>query len=225
MADARLARHRNKRAPRPGQGEHLEIHHRSGKRRHGVGGGLEQDRVDDGLVLEGDLGDRRGQGEDEVEIGNRQEFGLPVRQPLRPRLPLTLRTMTIAAGVVGDPRDAAVVASLDMPAEDAKKKGKQHLRITRKYPRITKLRSSNFRSNPRKTRALCIAASCRSRSSHFISCYMAKYGLRTERESGTIFLRRGFRPRLCDSFLQDLLGLRGEFTGEGFLQDGLFQFG
>jgi hypothetical protein len=100
-----------------------------GKRRHGVGGGLEQDRVDDGLVLEGDLGDRRGQGEDEVEIGNRQEFGLPVRQPLRPRLPLTLRTMTIAAGVVGDPRDAAVVASLDMAAEDcrpARRDGAHH---------------------------------------------------------------------------------------------------
>jgi hypothetical protein len=42
-----------------------------GERRHGVGGCLEQDRVDDGLVLEGDLGDRRRHGEDDVEVGHR----------------------------------------------------------------------------------------------------------------------------------------------------------
>ena len=90
-----------------------------GERRHGVGGGLEQDRIDDGLVLEGDLGDRRGQGEDEVEIGNGQEFGLAVRHPLRPRLPLTLWTVTIATGVVGDPRDAAVVAASTCPPSAA----------------------------------------------------------------------------------------------------------
>ena len=88
-----------------------------GERRHGVGGGFEQDRIDDSLVLESDLSDRRGQGEYEVEIGNGQEFGLAVRHPLRPRLPLTLWTVTIATGVVGDPRDAAVVAGFDMAAE------------------------------------------------------------------------------------------------------------
>jgi hypothetical protein len=54
-------------------------------------------RIAYGLVLEGDLGDRRGQGEDEVEIRNGQEFGLAVRQPLHPRLTLTLRTVTFAA--------------------------------------------------------------------------------------------------------------------------------
>ena len=88
-----------------------------GERRHGVGGGLEQDCIDDSLILEGDLGDRRGQGEDDVEIGNGQEFGLAVRHPLRPRLSLALWTVTIATGVVGDPRDATGVAGFDMPAE------------------------------------------------------------------------------------------------------------
>src|SRR6202049_4933219 len=75
------------------------------------------DRIDDSLVLESDLSDRRGQGEYEVEIGNGQEFGLAVRHPLRPRLPLTPWTVTIATGVVVDPRDAAVVAGFDMAAE------------------------------------------------------------------------------------------------------------
>jgi len=55
----------------------------------------------------------------------------------------------------------------------ARKKGKQLLRITRKYPRMTKLRSSTFRSKPRKTRALCLAASCHSRSKSFL---ISRYG-------------------------------------------------
>ena len=88
-----------------------------GERRHRLGGGLEQDRIDDGLVLEGDGGDRRGQGEHDVEIGNRQQFGLAGGEPLRPRRALTLRAMAIAAGVVGDARRAAIVAGLDVTAE------------------------------------------------------------------------------------------------------------
>ena len=89
----------------------------SGERRHRFGRRLEQDRVDGGLVLEGDRRDRRGQREDDVEIGNRQKFGLARGEPLRPRRALTLRTMAVAAGVIGDPRHAAVVAGLDVTAE------------------------------------------------------------------------------------------------------------
>jgi hypothetical protein len=55
----------------------------------------------------------------------------------------------------------------------ARKKGKQLLRIIRKYPRMTKLRSSNFRSKRRKTRALCVATSCHSRSMSFL---ISRYG-------------------------------------------------
>ena len=50
-----------------------------GNRRHRLRRRREQDRVDVGLVLEGDGGDRRGHGEHDVEVGNRQEFSLPVR--------------------------------------------------------------------------------------------------------------------------------------------------
>jgi len=42
-----------------------------------LGCGTEQDRIDDGLVVEGDLGERCRQGEDEMEIGDGQQLGLP----------------------------------------------------------------------------------------------------------------------------------------------------
>ena len=58
-----------------------------GERRHRLGGGREQDRVDEGLVLERDRRDRRRQGEHDVEIGDRQQFGLARGKPLRPRGP------------------------------------------------------------------------------------------------------------------------------------------
>ena len=82
-----------------------------------LGRRLEQDAVDDGLVLEGDLGDRRRHGEDDVEVGHRQQLGLPVRQPLGTGQPLALRTVPVAAGVVGDADLPAVGALLDMAAQ------------------------------------------------------------------------------------------------------------
>jgi len=51
----------------------------------GFGGGLEQDVVDDGLVLQSDRGDGSRHGEDDVEIRNRQQFGASVVEPLQPR--------------------------------------------------------------------------------------------------------------------------------------------
>ena len=87
------------------------------KRRHRLSGGLEQDGIDDGLVLKGDRGDRRRQREDDVEIGNRQQVGFSRGEPRGSGWPLTLRTMPIPAGIIGDPRHAAVVASLDVAAE------------------------------------------------------------------------------------------------------------
>ena len=58
-----------------------------------------------------------GKCEHDVEIGNRQKFGLACGKPLRPRRALTLRAMAVAAGIVGDARHAAVVARLDVTAE------------------------------------------------------------------------------------------------------------
>jgi len=49
-----------------------------------LGGGLQQQVIDDHLVLIGDVGDRPRQGEDDVEIEPRARrgFGLVVGQPL-----------------------------------------------------------------------------------------------------------------------------------------------
>src|ERR1700722_6265987 len=88
-----------------------------GQNGHGLEGGLEQDRVDDGLVLEGNGPDGWGQREHDMEIGNRQQLGLPVGEPGLSRRRLTLWTMPIAAGVVGDAAGATIVACLDMAAE------------------------------------------------------------------------------------------------------------
>ena len=88
-----------------------------GDRRQRLGGGPEQEIVDGGLVVKRDLGDRRRQGEDDVVIGDRQEFGLALGEPLPRRRALTLRAMPVAAGVVGDAFVRAVLAALDVSAE------------------------------------------------------------------------------------------------------------
>ena len=49
-----------------------------GDRGEGLRGGPEQEVVDGGLVVERDRADRRRQGEDDVVVGNRQEFDLAV---------------------------------------------------------------------------------------------------------------------------------------------------
>ena len=46
-----------------------------------LGRGLEQEVVDDGLVLVGDVADRRRQREDDVVVGHRQQLGLALGQP------------------------------------------------------------------------------------------------------------------------------------------------
>ena len=68
--------------------------------------------ADDRLVLQGDTGDRRRHGEDEVEIGDWQQLGLAIGEPLRAAQPLALWTVPVAAGVVGDTGSAAVLAAM-----------------------------------------------------------------------------------------------------------------
>lgn len=86
-------------------------------RAQGLGGGVEQDLVDHGLVLVGDRGDLRRQCEDHVEIVNGNEVGLTVFQPLRAHQGLTLRTVPVAATVEGDALMTAGVTLLDVSAE------------------------------------------------------------------------------------------------------------
>lgn len=77
----------------------------------------EQQTVHGGLVLVGDGADRGRQREHDVEVGDWQQLGFAAFEPGLRRSPLALRTMAIAARVVGDARVGAVHASLDMTAE------------------------------------------------------------------------------------------------------------
>jgi hypothetical protein len=89
-----------------------EGHERLGRRAH-------QETVDRLLVLESDLSRRRRQGEDDVEVGNRQQLSLTSGEPLRARRPLTLPAMAVSARVVNDAGEPAIVAALDMTTERA----------------------------------------------------------------------------------------------------------
>ena len=64
---------------------------------HRLGRGAEQNGVDDALVLERDLRRRGRQGEDDMEIRHRQQFGLPRFEPCGTRQTLTLRAVPVAA--------------------------------------------------------------------------------------------------------------------------------
>ena len=49
----------------------------------GLGTGMKRNAIEHALILEGDRRDFLRHCKDHVEIGNRQQFGLPVFQPLR----------------------------------------------------------------------------------------------------------------------------------------------
>jgi hypothetical protein len=82
-----------------------------------LGRGLEQNVIHDRLVLKGDGGDGGRHGEDDMEIGDRQQVGLTICKPLGARQALALWTVPVAAAVVGDADRAAVIALLDVTAE------------------------------------------------------------------------------------------------------------
>ena len=88
-----------------------------GERDERLGSSAHQEAVDRLFVLESDLGRRRRQGEDHVEVGNWQQLALTSGEPLRARRPLTLPAMAVSARVVSDADEPAIVAELDMTAE------------------------------------------------------------------------------------------------------------
>src|ERR1700704_5804908 len=83
----------------------------------GLGRGLEQKVVDDGLVLVGDIGDGRRQREHDMEVRHRQQIGFARGQPVLCRRALALRAMPAAATIVRDLGVRALLAARDMPAE------------------------------------------------------------------------------------------------------------
>ena len=95
-----------------------------GERHERLRGGAHQQAVDRLLVLESDLGHRLRQGEDNVEVGNRQQLGLTGGEPLRARRPLTFPAMAVSARVVGDAGKPAIVTALDVAAERRRAAGR-----------------------------------------------------------------------------------------------------
>ena len=92
------------------------------------GRGLEYDRIDRRLVLECDLGHLSRHGEDQVEVGNRQQLGLTLGQPLGASQPLALRTMAVTAGVIGLAHQAAFDAVFGVTAQ-----GRGPARLNRRH--------------------------------------------------------------------------------------------
>ena len=81
------------------------------------GDGVEQDAIDYGLIVEGDLGDLGRHGEHDVEIGYRQQIGLTIGQPSFASRALALGAMPIAAAVERHAGMCAILTSLDMTAK------------------------------------------------------------------------------------------------------------
>ena len=98
----------------------------------GLGTRPHQQVVESPLVLIGDVGDRRRQGEDQVEVADRQQFGLAGGEPSLCRAGLAFGAMPIAARVVGDVLVRTVLAARHMPAERrgaAALDGRHHLQL------------------------------------------------------------------------------------------------
>src|SRR6266566_160325 len=99
-----------------------------------LGRRAEQQVVDHRLVLIGDRGDLGRQGEDHVEVVDRQQIGLARGEPTLRRRTLALGTMPVAARVVSDPAVAAILATLDMAAEGSRAAaldGRHHLELAK----------------------------------------------------------------------------------------------
>ena len=101
-----------------GNGAHLraEVTRIGGDLAQRIGGGAEQDGIDDALVLERDLRGLWRQGEDHVVVGHRQQLGLACFEPFGARQTLALRAVAITAGVVGATNEPTIGTVLDMPA-------------------------------------------------------------------------------------------------------------
>src|SRR6516164_5728259 len=90
----------------------------------GLGCRTKQNVVDDLLVLVSDGSDLFGDGEDDMKVVCRENFGHSLLDPLRTREGLALRAMAICTAVVARPLVIAGVAAFEMTAESC---GATHL--------------------------------------------------------------------------------------------------
>src|SRR6202171_6403139 len=76
-----------------------------------LGSNVEQQAIDHGLVLIGEVGDRRRQRKDHMVVLDRQQIGLARVEPALGRAALALWAVPVATGVVGDLVGAAALAA------------------------------------------------------------------------------------------------------------------
>ena len=82
-----------------------------------VGSRAEEEGIEDARIPLGQRIEQMREGEDDVEVGNREQVGSACREPPFLGERLALRAVPIATGVVGDPHGAAAVTRLPMPAK------------------------------------------------------------------------------------------------------------
>src|SRR5216684_6093577 len=86
----------------------------------GLGGGSEQNAVDEIFVLISNGSDLFGNGEDDMKIVRLENFGRSFFDPLGTSEGLTFWAMTVAATVVTGPLVVTAVAALEMTAESCR---------------------------------------------------------------------------------------------------------
>ncbi len=109
------------------------------------GTGAEQEIVDDLLVLQGQRGELPRKREDDMDVGDRQEFATPRLQPTVASGGLTLGTVPIPAGIVRDGTIPAAGTLIPMPAQGggaAALDGRQHFEMLAGDPATTRFDES-----------------------------------------------------------------------------------
>ena len=83
----------------------------------GLLGALEEKPIHQLAVAQGQRAELVGQGEDDVEVRNRQELGLTFGQPRSPLAATALRTASVATGMIVVSHLATMIALADVPAQ------------------------------------------------------------------------------------------------------------
>ena len=94
------------------------------KRRERLPRRVEKEAVEDPRVPLGEGVQGMGQGEDHMEILDRQQLRLPRREPALFGQRLALRAVPVPTGVVGDPERPAVVTLFRVPAQGDRPAGR-----------------------------------------------------------------------------------------------------
>jgi hypothetical protein len=83
----------------------------------GLGGSAKQQAVNQSLILQGQRSEKVGQSEDDMKVGDGQQFGGTVFQPALTSCCLAFWAMPIQARVIGDGSLSATVTLFDVPTE------------------------------------------------------------------------------------------------------------